>query len=156
MYNSNLDQKKIRFLLKKEIIENKKSLDVLEQIKLPDLITKTDDINFFYLDNIKGNFITDKTIHGSIKYYKNTNIINKMNNKIILIDNADPGYDFIFSYNIKGFISKYGGANSHMAIRCLELNIPAIIGIGEKNFLNIKESNSLFIDCKQKIFKILS
>ena len=33
-------------------------------------------------------------------------------------------------------ITKYGGANSHMAIRCSELNIPAAIGVGEKNFTN--------------------
>ena len=155
MYNNNLDQKKIKFLLNKEILENKKSLEVLEQIKLPDLITKTDDIDFFYLDNVRGNFVTNKTVHGPIKYYTNTNNLNEINNKIVLIDNADPGYDFIFSYEIKGFVSKYGGANSHMAIRCLELGIPAIIGIGEKSFQNIKQANSLFIDCNQKIFKIL-
>ena len=62
-----------------------------------------------------------------------------MKNKIILLKNADPGYDFIFSHNIKGLITEYGGANSHMSIRCLELGIPAIIGIGTKNFLTIKK-----------------
>ena len=33
-----------------------------------------------------------------------------------------------FSHNIRGLVTKYGGANSHMAIRCLELSIP--IGVG--------------------------
>ena len=33
--------------------------------------------------------------------------------KIICIDNADPGYDWIFTKGIKGLITKYGGANSH-------------------------------------------
>ena len=79
-------------------------------------------------------FITDKRIHGGIKYYGDIKKISEIKNKIVLIENADPGYDFIFTYGIKGFISKYGGANSHMAIRCLELGIPAIIGIGEKIF----------------------
>ena len=49
--------------------------------------------------------------------------ISEIENKIVLIENVDPGYDFIFTYGIK-IISKYGGANSHMAIRCLELGIP--------------------------------
>ena len=43
-----------------------------------------------------------------------------------------------------------------MAIRCMELGIPAIIGIGEKNFESLKNKNFLLIDCKQKIFKILN
>ena len=41
---------------------------------------------------------------------------------------------FLFSYRIRGLITKYGGINSHMAIRCNELNIPAAIGVGDKIF----------------------
>ena len=48
------------------------------------------------------------------------------------IENADPGFDFIFSHNIKGLITAFGGPNSHMSIRCNEFGIPAAIGIGEK------------------------
>ena len=33
-----------------------------------------------------------------------------IHNKIIVIENADPGYDFIFSKKISGLITKYGGA----------------------------------------------
>ena len=155
-YNSNLDQNRIKNLLKKEILENKTSMKVLNQIKLPDLITSTNDVNFFYLDKVRGNFITNKSIYGKIKPYENIKALKEIKDTIVLIDNADPGFDFIFSYNIRGFITKYGGANSHMAIRCMELGIPAIIGIGEKNFESIRNKNSLFIDCDQKIFKILN
>ena len=49
-----------------------------------------------------------------------------LDNKLILITNADPGYDFIFNYKIKGLVTMYGGSNSHMAIRCLEQNIPML------------------------------
>ena len=45
-----------------------------------------------------------------------------LKNKIILIENADPGYDWIFSHKIIGLVTKYGGANSHMTIRCSELD----------------------------------
>jgi len=71
----------------------------------------------------------------------------------VLIENADPGFDFLFSHNIKGFISKYGGANSHMSIRCLELGIPAIIGVGQKNYDEIKKSEFIQFDCKQKVLR---
>ena len=65
-----------------------------------------------------------------IKKIKN---FTELNNKIVLLENADPGYDFIFSYNIKGLITEYGGSNSHMSIRCLELGIPAIIELAQEN-----------------------
>ena len=52
--------------------------------------------------------------------------------KIILVESADPGYDWLFLYGIAGLITKYGGSNSHMSIRCSEMNIPAVIGCGEQ------------------------
>ena len=51
-------------------------------------------------------------------------------NKIVFIKNADPGYDWIFTKEIAGFITAYGGINSHMSIRAMELNIPAVIESG--------------------------
>jgi len=79
---------------------------------------------------------------------KNINI----KNKIIVIENADPGFDWIFSQKIKGLITKYGGVNSHMSIRCEELQVPAIIGFGEDNYLKILKKKKIFYDCKnQKI-----
>ena len=66
------------------------------------------------------NYITDKECYGEIT---ELNINKKINisNKIVCIENADPGFDFIFSHKIKGLITKYGGFNSHMSIRCSEL-----------------------------------
>ena len=47
---------------------------------------------------------------------------------------ADPGFDWIFTRDISGFVTQFGGANSHMAIRASELGIPAVIGAGEALF----------------------
>ena len=33
----------------------------------------------------------------------------------------------------------YGGSNSHMTIRCSELNVTAVIGIGHKNFKELNQ-----------------
>ena len=73
-----------------------------------------------------------------------------LNKKIILIENADPGFDWLFNFNIKGLITKFGGANSHMAIRCNELKIPAAIGIGEKIFEEIKDKEQIILNCPLK------
>ena len=76
--------------------------------------------------------------------------------KIVFINSADPGFDFLFTKDIAGLVTQFGGANSHMAVRCAELNIPAIIGSGEKNFENWVNSNVLEIDCINKQVRIIS
>ena len=43
-----------------------------------------------------------------------------------------------------------------MAIRCSELNIPALIGVGEKNFLNIKKHKIIKIDCIGKKLELIN
>ena len=73
-----------------------------------------------------------------------------------MIENADPGFDFIFSYNIKGLITKYGGPNSHMAIRCMELGIPAVIGLGEIKYKNLLESHRIELNCSEQKINILN
>ena len=85
---------------------------------------------------------------------KDINNFDKLRDKIVLIESADPGYDFIFSYNIRGLITKYGGRNSHMSIRSNELNLPSIIGVGEKNYNNIIASKKIYIDCQNKKYEI--
>ena len=71
-----------------------------------------------------------------------------LEDKIVCIEGADPGYDWIFTRNIAGLITKYGGANSHMAIRCAEYGIPAAIGCGEQPFDKITKAKRVILDCK--------
>ena len=76
--------------------------------------------------------------------------------KIVLVDAADPGYDYLFTKGIAGLVTCYGGANSHMAIRCSELGLPAVIGVGEEKFAIYKKAKRLHIDClNQKILPVI-
>ena len=81
-----------------------------------------------------------------------SNHVSNLNKKIVAIPNADPGFDWIFSHNIAGLITQYGGTNSHMAIRCAELGIPAAIGIGDKRYENLQEKK-LILDCQKGIIE---
>ena len=119
-------------------------------MQLPEIITSWKDI-YVYEKNLNiGNFITQKKIHNKIYELKKLTQLNNIKNKIVLIESADPGYDFIFSKKIGGLITKFGGQNSHMSIRCSELSIPAAIGIGEKRFELLKQKNSITLDCQNK------
>ena len=74
----------------------------------------------------------------------------RIEKKIQCIEKADPGYDFIFTKELSGLITKHGGSNSHMAIRCHELGIPAAIGVGEKIYEEIKTAKKILLNCKDE------
>ena len=75
---------------------------------------------------------------------------------IVCVKSTDPGYYYLFTKNIAGLITCYGGANSHMAIRCAELGIPAVIGCGENSFALYEKANILSIDALNKQVNIFS
>lgn len=69
---------------------------------------------------------------------------------IVCIESADPGYDWIFTRDIAGLVTRYGGTNSHMAIRCAEYGLPAAIGCGDLIFESALKAEFLLLDCGAK------
>ena len=132
--------------LNKKILSRKKEFQTNIKTKLPEVILDSSASDIIpYMFNVP-NFITNYRVRKSIKYINASNIKQDLKNKIVLIENADPGFDWLFSKK-KGLITQYGGVNSHMAIRCAELNIPAAIGCGEKKFDEIKKAKFVELDC---------
>ena len=122
-------------------------------VRLPDLITNTSSFWGYEQSLSKANYITNLVGSGTLVFidqeYKG-----KLDQKIVAIPSADPGYDWLFNHNIAGLITQYGGANSHMAIRCAEMNIPAAIGVGEKLYNKISVG-SIILDCyNEKIINV--
>ena len=151
---SSIEQKtphKIRNKLIKEIKKNKQQHKIFTCIKLPQLIMNYNHAVVIPFQVSAPNFITNKIIEAEIIYIRNLEKGIKLNNKIVLIESADPGYDWLFTTKFKGLITKYGGANSHMAIRCAELKIPAAIGTGEQLFENFRKYKKINLNCASSI-----
>lgn len=72
---------------------------------------------------------------------------------IVMIPQADPGYDWIFGQNIAGLVTMYGGANSHMAIRAAEFGLPAAIGVGEKTYRSLSDARVIELNPLNKILR---
>ena len=120
------------------------------QVIMPEVISSSSDFDIVNMTDARPNFITDKKTSGeSVKLGEDNNNDN-IEGKIVLIEKADPGYDWIFTKNIAGLITKYGGAASHMAIRCAEFGIPAAIGCGEKIFASACSREFIELDCHNK------
>ena len=79
-----------------------------------------------------------------------------LDQKILLIPQADPGFDWIFGHNIAGLVTMYGGGNSHMAIRANEFGIRAAIGVGETLYKTLSSVISLELDVTNRKIKVIS
>ena len=151
----NLSSKNLSKYLNEKIKSNLNDYNNNKIIQLPDVIIDTKDIYIQNLPENIPNFITNNFTKGEIKKINVSDKKFNLNNKIVCIENADPGFDFIFSHKIKGLITKYGGFNSHMSIRCSELGIPAAIGVGEEIFRNIIDKSNIELNCENKKINFL-
>jgi len=116
-------------------------------IRLPQVLFDVAGVHVVPFQVSHPNFITHKTITAACVCLLVGQTAPYLAGKIVLIENADPGFDWIFSQPIGGLITKYGGANSHMAIRCAEFGIPAAIGCGEQRFEVFIRANQILLDC---------
>ena len=134
-----------------KISKEKLKKDFYKFLILPPIITSEKDFEVIKYHITKPNFVTDKKIEGDIVIVNNsTKNFSEIQNKIVIIENADPGYDWIFTKNPLGLITKYGGTASHMAIRCAESGLPAAIGCGEIEYEGLIDALKIKLDCENK------
>lgn len=117
-------------------------------VKLSYLIRGVRDVNVVPVHRSQPTFITQRRVEAPLIRLSPTSVgVGDMSGCIVCIENADPGFDWIFTSGIVGLVTQYGGANSHMAIRCAELQLPAAIGCGEDIFQQLNQSNRVLLDC---------
>ena len=145
----NLNNRNIKDILNENMKKNYEDSKLNRLIELPQVIVNPEDIYYFNQEMDTPNFFGSRKVVSEIVYLNNKTKDIKIDNKIVCISSADPGYDFIFNYNIVGLVTEYGGVNSHMSIRCHELNIPAAIGLGEEGFESLISQDKIILNCKE-------
>ena len=120
---------------------------VSSAIRLPQILFDEAGVHVVPFQVSRPNFITALKVNAKLVYLDAREVDSSIDNCIVLIENADPGFDWIFTKPIAGLLTKYGGANSHMAIRCAEFGIPAAIGCGEQRFEAFLKERRLSLDC---------
>lgn len=145
----------IRTNLKETIEHGKADYEMTQIITLPPFLARAEEVFGFFYPDSEPNFITSGKVSGEVCYMENALRTMEISDKIVLIPSADPGYDWIFSHGIQGFITMYGGANSHMAIRAGELGIPAAVGVGGKDFERYRKAKVLEIDALSRLIRVL-
>ncbi len=141
-------------LIRNSIEQGKELYNETLRTILPPLITSPQDILGFEIPETQPNFITNANVTAEV--CKDPNNTFDLKEKIVCIENADPGYDWIFDSDITGFITAWGGQSSHMAIRASELSIPAVIGCGESLYQYWSNSKIIQMNCANQQVIIIS
>ena len=125
---------------------------IYDYVTLPSLIFNEKDFEVIHSYTTRPNFITNSLIKGELINLDSLTDDNydRVSGRIVLLEKADPGYDWIFSKRIAGLITRFGGAASHMAIRCAEFGIPAAIGCGETIYKELKVKYIVELNCGEK------
>lgn len=143
----------VRWLLQQSAEKGKQGYAETRKLSLPPLITSPNDVNIFHWPESEPNFITQKHVTARVADVSKNETLE---NAIVCILSADPGFDWLFSHSIAGLITAWGGANSHMAIRASELGLPAVIGAGIKLFDRWSKADRLHIDCAGRKVSVIS
>jgi hypothetical protein len=139
-----------RYFIKKAE-EGRCVLRAAQALKLGYLLRSVSDMYVVPLYRSIANFIGSGKIEAPVQVLDGRSTANvNLFGKIACIENADPGFDWIFTKGIKGLITKFGGTNSHMAIRCAEFGLPAAIGCGEQMYKRMSNCGTALLDCDGK------
>jgi glutamine kinase len=140
-------------VLRASVAQGREHHALTRNLVLPPVITSPDEVFAFHLPASRPNFITQKSVTARVVSVDDPP--ESFAGRILLVPSADPGFDWIFTRHIGGFITQFGGVNSHMAIRAGELGIPAVIGAGEALFRQWQSAHKLCLDCfNQKVLVI--
>lgn len=131
--------------LRDSVEEGRRRYELTRHLVLPPVISGPEDVFAFHLLPAQPNYITQRSVTAPVSTIEDPP--ERFAGTILFIPSADPGFDWIFTRGIVGFVTQFGGVNSHMAIRAGELNLPAVIGAGETLFRRWGAARVLQLDC---------
>jgi adenylylsulfate kinase-like enzyme/phosphohistidine swiveling domain-containing protein len=135
----------VREALLESVAQGRERHALTRNLVLPPIIASPGEVFAFHLPPSQPNFITRKSVTAPVASVADPP--ESFAGRILFVPSADPGFDWIFTRGISGFVTQFGGANSHMAIRAGELGIPAVIGAGEALFRRWQTAHKLCLDC---------
>lgn len=135
-------------VLSEAIRRGRERCRVTQTLCAPALLCDESDFGAFLTSEDEPNFVTHSRVVAPP-----ADVVrgDSLEGRIAMIASADPGWDWIFTHEIVGLITAFGGANSHMALRALELRLPAAIGVGEQRFRRCLAAPMLELDAANRL-----
>ena len=121
---------------------------VLSQaLELPPLLLSRDDFHAFAIPASQPSFIGHDEVVADCVVVSGDHppARETVSGRIVLVERADPGWDWLFGCGIAGLVTAFGGANSHIVVRAAELALPSAIGIGAYRLRELARARRLRI-----------
>jgi phosphohistidine swiveling domain-containing protein len=141
-----------RRVLADAVARGRAAHSISQSVTLPPLVTGERDVWSFAVPQVRPNFVTRGRVVAPVA---DIAAGDPPEGAIAMIASADPGYDWLFARGIAGLVTAFGGANSHMAIRALEMDIPAVVGAGDALFRQWSASRTLDIDAGAGLVRVV-
>ncbi|MGA2417689.1 MAG: PEP/pyruvate-binding domain-containing protein [Candidatus Staskawiczbacteria bacterium] len=130
--------------------------DDFPPVLLPDVIIPgLTDLRVITFAEANPSYITKSVVKARVCVLEHQRVKTDVKNALVLLPNADPGYDFLFHSGAAGIITKVGGPASHMCIRAIELQMPACIGCGESMYQMLASAHGAILDCVSRQIVVL-
>lgn len=136
------------------INRNRDDVEIGCRLCLPPVIFSSGDLRVVKHHVPNPNYITRKSVEAPVFVLDAHDFSSSITGKIVILESGDPGYDWIFTQQPVGIITRYGGVASHMAIRCFEFGVPAAIGCGDAIYNMAKRAAKLVLDCEHQRVEI--
>lgn len=136
-------------MLARRVEEGRAALELTQALWFPAQIASADDLLSFEQRRAEPNFVTRRAVEAPVA----STFLGPgahVDGHVVVIANADPGFDWLLARPIAGLVTMYGGANSHMAVRAAELDLPAAIGVGELSYAAIASARVVRLDCASR------
>jgi hypothetical protein len=142
--------------LKRQNFLNFNQRKLHSQLWKPDLFYQKDQLLCFELQSPTGYFINSTSLQGPVVYYDSREqTVPQLRDAIVVIERMEPGMDWVFAEQPRCIITRFGGPNSHLAIRCFETKTSAVLGISEQKFQALRKANKASVCGHSKKIEVL-
>jgi hypothetical protein len=138
----------VRTCLARSVAAGREAYRATSGLSLPPLLLSAEDVWSFHHPRSLPNYVTRGVALGPVRGVDSPR--SDLAGGVLFLPCADPGYDWVFTTGIAAFVTMFGGANSHMAIRARELNLPAAVGVGEPCYRRLGKARAVRVDCRNK------
>ncbi|MEV8440905.1 PEP/pyruvate-binding domain-containing protein [Actinosynnema sp. NPDC051121] len=117
----------------------------------PSVIRAPEDLTLVVERATRPTFITDQVVRSTVRVISDLHRPGAgVSGTIVCAERADPGYDWLLAAGVRGIITRFGGPNSHLAVRCAELRLPAAIGCGKVLYQIVTRHGEVELDCSSR------
>ena len=137
------------------IAQRREAVVITDLVELPDCLWAAGQCRYFERPACRPNYVGTGRISGPVRVDPRPTDPPHPGD-VVAFTAADPGFDWMFAHRPGGLVTCYGGANSHLAVRCAELGIPAAIGVGTEIYRQIAAAGSITIDGAKQHLGVLA